>query len=264
MADAADVNVNVDPFTGHEEKCLSLYQRAHESQKAKYSRIISKMRSHAQKARNGNDNDSAQAWDAHATDIEAVKNKSDFTDWFNEDRVTFSKMDADHNGHLDFEEYKNFVKKNFEMSGHESKEAFKKWDVDEGKSVGVYEYCQMMAIWHGEFELHKQQMQAEAIINTMAGAVPCSCCGGCCIEYSCKFGLLCSLCTLGLSWIPCWCIARATAANLEDQDKMDEECKKAKKEAVKHAKESTKKVILAGPATGLLSPTDCAKNPAPE
>lgn len=198
---------------------------------------------------------------ARAKDAADARDKPEIEAWFLRDRALFAAMDADHNNFLDKEEFKNLLKKNFDMSGDHADEVFKKYDIDEGGSIGPLEFCQMLAVWNSECKYHFVKHQCDAVHDTVTGAIPCMCCDGICIKTSSWFGCACSLCTLGLSWIPCYCIAAAAASNVSTMDSafMEKELEKAAKNSEKEAKKTTANRLKKGPTGTLLKASECIK-----
>ena len=68
-----------------------------------------------------------------------------------------------------------------------------------------------------------------------------------------------SLDTLGLSWIPYYCIEKAALNNIADTDHMEKVIEKAAKNAEKAAKKSTAKALMKGPPANVLKASACAK-----
>jgi len=133
----------------------------------------------------------------------------------------------------------------------EAKDVFKKWDIDEGKEIGPFEFVILMAVWHGEFAIQQQRCMDDFVIGSLANAMPCSCCPDengmpCCVKFGIYFGVCCSLPTLCLSWIPCWLITAHTASNLATDN--GELMEKAAEEAAVKALDKTKEVLIKGPA----------------
>lgn len=147
---------------------------------------------------------------ASAQRIRALKDKCDFEDWLEEDRRRFAKYDQSGNGFLEFLEFQELVCAAFEMKREQANTAWKLWDIDTGGSIGPYEYVTMMSVYHTERAFHDAMIESERVL-TANEAVPCSCCA----PYAFVFGLFCSACTLGLSWIPMCCIAQGTEKRLE-------------------------------------------------
>lgn len=225
----------------------------------KYTKQAAICRQRAQKHETSQGSMQSSSALAQAQSYEDLKNKTDFTDWFETDRRLFAQMDADNNKSLDKDEFKNLMKHNFGIKDEQAATIYAKFDVDQQDSIGIYEFCQMMSVWHGQLVYYEMKHAGEAEWEVYEGAIPCMCCDGFCVKRSCEFGLFCSLCTLGLSWIPCYCILQASAINLNDSEHLNKELEKARAEGVKAAKKSTAKKLEAGPPANVLKPADCAK-----
>jgi hypothetical protein len=237
-----------DMFDKDKDKCLALYMSAHEKNANHYTKKAAKLR---QKAHGHNDDNTKAVYMARADELERVRDKKDFTDWFEEDKRLFKQFDLDGNGFMDKKEFVKFAEKNFHMTESEAKDVFKKWDIDEGKEIGPFEFVTLMAVWHGEYSIQVQRCMDHFVIGGLANAMPCGCCPDedgipCCAKFGIYFGVCCSLPTLCLSWIPCYLITTATAANIATDDgKLME---KAAEEATEKSLDKTKEVLLKGPA----------------
>jgi len=247
-----------DAFTGKEEACLGIYKSAHAQSASKYNLLEASTKAEAEKYCKTAPL-MAATFEARAQTIANIRDKPDVDQWFRADRAVFAAMDADNNKFLDKSEFENLLKENFDMDSDQAAEAFKKYDVDHEGTIGVYEFCQMLAIWHSQYTFHKVKHEGDAEAEVIRTITPCSCCDGCFVQRATEFGCLCSLCTLGLSWIPCYCIAGAAASNLTDPEKMEKIEEKAAKHAQKAAKKSTAKKLMKGPPANVLKASACAK-----
>jgi len=252
-----------DAFTGHEDTCRGLYKKAHHSMGPKYDQQIAKCRKRAEKhAGNGIHGSGSNAQVnalARANSYEKLRDMDDFNPWFETDRRLFAQMDVDKSNFLDKTEFKELMKVNFGVKEEQAATIYGKYDVDQKDSIGIYEFCMMMSIWHSQLEYYENKHEADIEFEVTESAIPCMCCDGICVKYATTFGCCCSLCTLGLSWIPCWCMAGALTNDILESDHMDKERTKAREEGVKAAKKHTAKKLEAGPPANVLKPAECAK-----
>jgi len=245
---------NADAFTWHEDRCKSIYREAHIAMASKYNNLEHQCNTRANKQQDGHAHQGIHL--ARTQTIATQRTDPALDGWFDSDRKLFSAMDADGNHFLDKEEFKEFVKKNFEMNADEAKKVLELYDVDHKKTIGIFEFCQMMAVWHTQHAWQAAKYSVKYEGDILEDTIPCSCCDGLCIKFATHIGCSCSLCTLCLSWIPCYCILMATDCNIEDLEKAHQ---KAIATAAKEAKASTKKKLLKGPPGNVLKASDCAK-----
>lgn len=193
------------------------------------------------------------------------------------------QIDTDGNGTIDKDEFSKWVGNTWKCSGAplepdrspgfdaprfpflgtEAAEIFKIWDVSEDSTIGPYEYCTLMAVFHAENEL--QQIQAE---NEQMEASPCwppnrplyqtnphrsqkimgevFPCGINCFMCTMYTGLLCCCCTCGLSMCPMYCTV--SQSKVEDMKKGENSNEEVVARTVLAA---TKKTLLKGPSDSL-------------
>merc|ERR1711865_937201 len=205
----------LDMFDRDKEKCLVLYMTAHEKNANHYTKKAAKLEG---EANSHNDVNTKAVYQARADELRRVRDKTNFTDWFEEDKKLFKQFDLDGNGFMDKTELNKFAEKNFHMTESEAKDVFKKWDIDEGKEIGPFEFVILMAVWHGEFAIQQQRCMDDFVIGSLANAMPCS----------------------------CWLITAHTASNLATDN--GELMEKAAEEAAVKALDKTKEVLIKGPA----------------
>merc|ERR1711934_417820 len=130
-----------------------------------------------------------------------------------EDLYDMAKLDLNNDGFLDRQEFAKVMQDKVGMDEGECKKAFELWDVDTGGTVGPHEFCAMFAIYRAEFSVVSQDAADDAMYSVVDNLIPGGICAGAVAGY---FGLCCSLCTLCLSWLPMYCIAKKIAANEHD------------------------------------------------
>jgi hypothetical protein len=122
--------------------------------------------------------------------------------WLEEDKIAFRRADEDSNGHLDKDEFKKFVRTLYEMTDDEVDKTFKAWNVDGDGGIGKFEFSSLLATYHSDFELSKQEEGFDIAANTLADVFPC---GLMCAGIGAYTGLGLCCCTCGLSCIPFAC-----------------------------------------------------------
>merc|ERR1711988_1386831 len=179
--------------------------------------------------------------------------KESFDDWITQDRKNFMRCDLNADGFLDRDEFRQLCCTAFELSPEQAEAAFTKWDIDQGKTVGPVEFSALMSIWHVELAYHTRRQKTEALIKRNLDH-PCSWTS----PYALPFGFMCSLCTLGLSWLP-YCFTAKGCMNMDDDDpelkaRKDKKCQEV-------ALHSTKGKIMEGPPEDILHPDHCVRDP---
>lgn len=228
-------------------RILQLYRRAHDFRSLDFEKKALELDDKAVNL--PADSDSKRDAIAQAQRVRALKGKQDFEDWLLEDKALFEKMDTSKNGSLDQAEFREFAITSFGMTENEAKDIFKKWDIDEGGQVGPFEFSIMMSIYHTEVMYQEAVEQSQHIIMR---SVPCACC----VPFACYIGCCFSLCTLGLSWIPMYCITSAAVEqgvdDLSKEAKLQEQNRKVSEKARQTAKERLK----SGPPRDILTRDD--------
>eukprot|EP00656_Telonema_subtile_P019313 TRINITY_DN20587_c0_g1_i1.p1 TRINITY_DN20587_c0_g1~~TRINITY_DN20587_c0_g1_i1.p1 ORF type:complete len:263 (+),score=60.05 TRINITY_DN20587_c0_g1_i1:190-978(+) len=241
-----------DPYSNWElekPKIIQLYRKAHASRSLDLEKKATALDRKASRTATG---DSAVDCEATATHVREVKDKSDFEDWYQEDKELFRRMDADSNGFLEQAEFREFAVQAFSMTEVEAVGAFSKWDIDAGGSVGPFEFVTLMSFWHTEKAYREAMARSDVELEAR---VPCECCA----PHAMQFAVCCSLCTAGLSWIPMCCIISGTMTSIKKAAEKVEEHEKAQDKAFQEARVKAKERILKGPPEGILSKGQCAQ-----
>eukprot|EP00658_Telonema_sp_P-2_P029502 TRINITY_DN22440_c0_g1_i1.p1 TRINITY_DN22440_c0_g1~~TRINITY_DN22440_c0_g1_i1.p1 ORF type:complete len:297 (-),score=95.31 TRINITY_DN22440_c0_g1_i1:314-1204(-) len=242
------------------EQALALYKRAHEQRRSDYTELINKCIKTAEEQRQASNNELAVIFEQHADETRKVRDygREDFMVWYTEDVRQFKEFDVDVSGFLDPEEFRGFVKAKFKMTDGDADKLFEEWDVDKGKSIGPYEFVSMMAVYHSEQHFAETRIKNDCVYAAVDGMLAGGVCGAATALY---FGLICSLCTLCLSWIPFYCVAKTTGERLGDpefQRNYQNDLEKACAESVNEARKHTIKRLLKGPNEKLITRDQCA------
>eukprot|EP00656_Telonema_subtile_P045122 TRINITY_DN51391_c0_g1_i1.p1 TRINITY_DN51391_c0_g1~~TRINITY_DN51391_c0_g1_i1.p1 ORF type:complete len:265 (-),score=67.35 TRINITY_DN51391_c0_g1_i1:82-876(-) len=189
--------------------CLQLYKKAHDERADEFEHRACELEHRADETGSKN---CAVALKSQANRVREVKNRSNFEDWYLDDMILFKKCDASGNGYLEYNEYREFAQRAFQMSEEEAEQGFTAWDIDEGASIGPFEFVTMMSVWHTEQDFHKAMLVSQLELDDH-DARSCACCA----PHALVFGAGCSLFTIGLSWIPYCCLKQSTETTPEEK-----------------------------------------------
>jgi len=171
-----------------------------------------------------------------------------------EDQADFDKHDKDKNGALDLGEFKAIIQEKYRLNDVEVKQVFEKWDIDQGGSIGIYEWVTLAAELRAERYFQKQKVEAEVLLASLDYMLPSDACFACTFY----FGLGCCCCTLGLSLIPLCCVLSSANKRITDKH-FEQEMKQVRTEAHDVAKErskvNTKRFLLGGPDSCMVRET---------
>lgn len=185
----------------------------------------------------------------------AEQGDSTFQGWYEEDLHKFTTvLDADDNGVLDKKEFTAWVTNQFDLSEKDIDEVFKKWDLDKGGTVGPYEYCTLMAVWHTEQDLLLIKKAVKAAEHTVEAMMPpCACGSLSCYINSAMLSIGCCLCTACTSLCAFYCCCtRPLAERIQYMEEHQQELeKKAQQDFTNMVLQSVKKILLKGPSDEL-------------
>jgi len=160
-----------------------------------------------------------------------------FGDWYDADMKMFDKWDKNHDGELQADEFKEWMKDLCAMDESTATKVFEAWDIDGGGTVGPYEYCSIMAIMHVQESLIEKEAEMAAMDKQVRDLF---CCGITCFLLSIEYGAKCCCCTCGLSCCPMYCqlqyMTNQMAYKIEHAKEIEEQYNKdldtAKKAAI--------------------------------
>merc|ERR1711907_309719 len=257
-----DVKVEDD---GMKAKCVGLYKKSHELKTPKFQAVIAlcDQKITAVQATYGGGGAGEAVFGTVGQmmvkmyteckgDAERVLSYGDeqFSAWYDMDMKLFNdEIDTDKNGKIDKKEFAKWVGITWDCSETEANDIFTRWDVNEDESIGPYEYCTLMAVFHAEHESATIEHTVEMLADLEKAMFPC---GLGCFLCTAYFGVALCCCTCGLSFVPLCCLSAMSPKPMEygsdEQVDHQDECDA---EIAKKSLASTKAVLQKGPLDSL-------------
>lgn len=250
------------PSADDKIRCLAFYKKAHEERFESYEEMIAGLLETAKQQKANNNKHVGERFATRAKKLEKIRDKSNFEDWYARDKDQFEEFDQDNTGFLERGEFLKFVKAKMGLSEEEASNLFSKWDVDQGGSVGPFEFVDLMSVWHTELVYYEQKAKKKQLYESHKDLLSDGCCGPATSLYC---GCAWSLCTLGLSWIPFVLRAKANENRMLDPDFNDKleraaSAKELSEEANARARESVKKRLMERDSDQMIKRNECRES----